>query len=383
PDIELHPSDKAASFSLVLKGTSDSRTTAYKDPARIYGSSHSEFTARKRLEITANGLRALAAEVKVHETNNEILGADTDVGGLFAGMARNTAMKKARERIPDAEALAARRVRERVASRLNQEVDASVTSINRRLRQGPGAALEQHGLGPASLAAHSTSKELVVEASLLFANQLAAGSPPAALPKGARAVVQIHESAVNNAIDQLGLAGQTIEGAHVRERIAQALAPVFGTSVKLPDDPEQQAPEGSITFAARAPLRVRFVDGQIEVILHAASLQRGNLKTPAQVIRARYQPVLAENRVTLRRQGDVEIRAAEISPEVVSISLQGFAAARDAAIGAALRAPMDRVFRPQINSPKAFTITTELGNVVPLEVTALESRDGWLTLAVR
>ena len=115
--------------------------------------------------------------------------------------------------------------------------------------------------------------------------------PPSALiAKGA--AVQLHESALNNAIDALGLQGRTILEKDLAKELEVALTDLFQREISLTkkDDPQPAVAEGepepptSFVFSSSDPIRVHFNNNQITLVLRAGVLQEGKEAIPEQII---------------------------------------------------------------------------------------------------
>ena len=133
PNVQILPSEHSARFTVLLNGVSDSSTTAKKRPATIFGKCHSEFIARKQIELTEAGLLvAEPTEVEVLKAKMEYTGAEVDVAGFLKKIARKTALRKAAEKRPAAEALTRKRLQERVSAQLDHEVNTTLKQVNER-----------------------------------------------------------------------------------------------------------------------------------------------------------------------------------------------------------------------------------------------------------
>ena len=128
--IDLRPNNSAARFDLTLNGTVQSSTQGVTDRATVYTSGHHQYWARK--PITFDGLAFKLSEATIQvSANNTTTGASTGADGtLFGGIAENVAIRTARGKRSQSEAIARQRVSSRVLPEFNKEVDNKFTTAN-------------------------------------------------------------------------------------------------------------------------------------------------------------------------------------------------------------------------------------------------------------
>src|SRR5262249_36218675 len=115
------------------------------------------------------------------------------------------------------------------------------------------------------------------------------------------ASIQIHESAINNLLDGLQLAGRTFTFAELCDYIAdRANCPMLQPPANLPAD-------AIITFADRDPVRARCENGKLWLTLAAKELSRGANRWQNIVATVAYEPQVEGLRVRLVRSGLFEL----------------------------------------------------------------------------
>src|SRR6185295_3765339 len=90
--IDLVPSSSVAAFDIVANGQVSSNTVGVTDQAQIYTQGNHSFVAAKRILLNGERVSTQPARMVGISTNNTTTGANTNVGGLFAGFANNVAV---------------------------------------------------------------------------------------------------------------------------------------------------------------------------------------------------------------------------------------------------------------------------------------------------
>jgi len=194
---------------------------------------------------------------------------------------------------------------------------------------------------------------------LAAADQLAAFTPRPRAPVGSMLSVQVHESAVNNALERLGLAGRRLS----LEELVTLLCQRAGVEPRVPDDlPEDVA----VGFASVQPLRVQCRDGLVHVRVALDSLESGRRSWRDLVVGVTYRPKADGAQVFLEREGPVQIGGP----------------GRQGRAEIALRAVFGKIFpkeRPLPLVPESFGTDPKLAE---LDVLQAVSTDGWLAVSL-
>jgi hypothetical protein len=172
--------------------------------------------------------------------------------------------------------------------------------------------------------------------------------------------LQIHESTINNAIENFGLAGRTFELRSLYDRLAQRLGQ---PDLKAPDDVPDHV---QVTFDEKDCLHVRFDKGGVQIELRIKELVSNEKRWQNLVIRAGYQPTAAGLDAQLRR-----IEAVQVAGDRLSTRSK-----------VTLKAIFSRMFtrnRQVRLTPETIARDSRLTD---LHVSQLVIEDGWLGLAV-
>lgn len=384
PNVQILPSEHSARFTVLLNGVSDSSTTAKKSPATIFGKCHSEFIARKQIELTKGGLLvAEPTEVEVLKAKMEYTGAEVDVAGFLKKIARKTALRKAAEKRPAAEALTRKRLQERVSAQLDHEVNTTLKQVNERYYWLWETLLKNESLAVTAVDTFSNDQSLFVSGTFLSEGQLAGNVAPEVSTESL-AAIQIHESALNNAFDQLKLEGRTVAATELKTGMLTVLGEHLGIVVDFKNSQEDTKVSGSITFATKDPLRVRFTDGKIQLVSHASSFQQGSVKVPGKIMRIHYVPQIEDDRIVFLRNGPIDIEDPQVTTDatVASVALGGLLGGASAAFDALLSIALDQFFVHKLSLPRSSVLQTEMTKDVKLEFGEASIEQKWLVLNV-
>ena len=374
---DLRPSNRNARFDLTLNGTIQSNTVGVTSEATVYTQGNHTFVAKK--EVTFDGLKFVTGpgtiSVNPHNTTTGISTAMS--GGLLGGIAQGVASREVEARRGEAEAIAASRVRENVLPKFDAEVDKNFSEAGGRLEKEVFKGLKDTGLYPDAFVYQTTESTLHLDSRLMKDTELGADIPVTTAPTDRGATLLMHETAVNNAIDRMGLAGQTVTEPQLREKLEAFFSKALNKEVKLAPPPkvakadgeakedEDNGP-GTIMFAAADPIRVQFENGELTLVIRAGFKQEGKDDIPTREITVPITFEIKDNKILVTR-GAVRVVAA--GGEGGGIAINGVVRKK---IQSALP---DREVdaKVEIKGPKASVVTN---------VSAIKLLDGWIHISV-
>ncbi|HEX7377500.1 MAG TPA: hypothetical protein VF278_10325 [Pirellulales bacterium] len=301
--IHMIPDPRTVRFTIEAKGFVLARTASRRDPVTVYSNSDSAYLARKQVQLTDEGLKTWPAEVEV-SNNSRLRGIETDFDDipLIGALVESIARHKHAESEP-----AVRRVaRRKVASRVEEEVEAAIEPKLARLRQQYRervvSPLEGLSLAASIIEMQTTDARLTSRLRLAADEQLAASTPRPMALAGSLASLQMHQSLANNICDRVDLDGHTFTLPGLQQRLVKAfrLAPEV-LSEEYPSDL-------LIQFAPRDALTVRFEAGHIELTLGVAELRKPPKVWRDFQVRVCYRPQVHGLDVRFVRDGTVQLR---------------------------------------------------------------------------
>ncbi|MCA9010093.1 MAG: hypothetical protein KDB01_10130 [Planctomycetaceae bacterium] len=288
---DIKPSSDRAMFDLNVNGTVHSSTVAQKSPATIWSRGNNSFWMNKSVVFDGRHVTSTAASFDVN-TSSQVTGLATKFDGIpiIRGIVRNIASQKIAESKPQSEALTARKIRDAALPKFESESNQQFSTANSTLNQVL-ASLERRGVGPDSTSARSSNTHMALSTRTIGVSRLGGSLQPPSALIATGAAVQLHESALNNAIDALGLQGRTILEKDLARELEIALTDLFQRPIKLTDGVPQPAekdaepePPTSFVFSNSDPIRVHFENNQITLVLRAGVLQEGKDEIPEQII---------------------------------------------------------------------------------------------------
>jgi hypothetical protein len=170
---------------------------------------------------------------------------------------------------------------------------------------------------------------------------------------------QIHDSSVNNACEQFGIAGRRLS----LEELLRLVCERLGLDPTVPED----LPEGvAVTFARSQPLRIECRDGLVHVRVALDALESGRRNWHDIVVRVSYRLTSSGPQILLEREGALQLGGP---------SHQG-------RMEIALRTIFGKIFpkeRPIPLLPKAVAANPRIAD---LQAVQTVSSDGWLAIAL-
>ena len=315
--VDLRPSPNTARFDLALSGTIQSNTVGVTSQATVQTSGYHTFLAAKPITFDGQKFTTAPATISVNP-HNTTTGISTNMGGfLFGGIARNIASQEVEARRGQAESIASSRIQERVLPQFNSEADKSFAEATDKIDKEVFAGLRSTGLYPDAITYQTTDTVLRVNSRLMATGELGADTPHAGLASDRGATAMLHESAINNSIDRLELAGQTLNDAELRAKFEKFLSKALNREVKFKETAKAASEDGdeakslsAIMFAPTDPMRVRIENGELVLVIRAGFKQEGKDDIPMREIVA---PLSFEvkGKEILATRGNVAVTAAD------------------------------------------------------------------------
>jgi len=358
--IRLIPDPNRLRPALEIQGAVAALTESTSGPATFSNVSESAYLALKELEIGTWGLRMRPAQVTVDNSIRlRSLRTSLDMIPLVGAVVQEIAQSQHEKSQPEM----TREVEEKIAARakqqIDEEADARLGDLDEKLKARVLEPLAKLSLGPTMVSAQTTERRLTMRLRLASEEQLAGHTPRPRALSDSLASCQIHESALNNAIERMGFDGGTFTPEEIRRRIAE----ILNSPEMLEEDPGRDDVE--ITFAQNDAVTVRCQDGRMEVTLSIAKLTKSPNHWDDFRVRAYYRPEINGRNGELARDGLVELCADQ--------SLQS---------QIALRTIFSKTFsrhRPWKLSPERLVTDPRMAD---LAVTQLVIDDGWIGWAL-
>lgn len=357
--IQLTPDTDEICFDLVVDGQLSTYGITDAGPISMTSRGAGQFTVRKPIKVSQQGL--LVGPSKASASNRARLmniSTSFDSVPLMGSMLRALAKNQHADNLPEANREVAQKIVWQSCRECDQESEKKFAELSARIEEKVWNPLVRLGLQPASYM-QTNADTATLRLRLHADTQLAAHTPRPREPTGTLMGFQIHQSALNNAFDRLGIGGQKLSLEALFTRVQERM----GIEPKVPED----LPEGvNVTFEAVEPVRVEFVDGLVNVRVSIDALESGRRDWYDVIGQVNYKPVAIGNRVLLERDGPIRISGP----------------GHRGRIEFALRTIFGKIFpkeRPLVLLPEK--ITDHPGTQDLAAVQAV-SWDGWLALAL-
>ena len=361
-DIDLKPANDRWVLKLKANGRVETDSVGKQGVVSVRTAASAKFDASSHIEVTKRGLYVGDADAKVR-SSTRLRGVETAYDGwpLVGPLVRSIAEERYRDMAPQANRLANREARARIESEMDARIENRVDETAVALSEMVLGPLGRLQLDPCVTDMQTTEQRLLARYRVAGDWQLGAFTPrPRALSDSLMSV-QLHQSALNNTLEQLIPSEQAIG---IRDLISKS----FGTFGKADVDiPEDIPADVTVQFARTRPITVEIEDGMLWLTLRILRLRRNSgIDLTQFIVRAGYRPEIDGMNARLVRDGHLRISGPRM-------------AMRE-------RLPVRAIFN------KVFAASREIPLTVPrlvenpatngLVVSQLELRDGWLAMAI-
>lgn len=360
--IQLIPSSDRWNLLLRAQGNVATRSTGSRSIVAVHTSGHSEFDAGKAIEITKRGIELEDTTVKV-SGRTRLRNIETDFDGwpLLGTLARSLAEDRYESMAPKANRIANRTLQQRIQSEIDETVQTRADRATEQLSDlvlGPLSSLK---LDPKVTDLETTDERLLARFRLAGDWQMAAFTPRPRAPKSSLMSVQIHQSALNNTIEQLLPRGQ----ATSIETMLANIATTFGQEAwTMPEDIPSDV---TIQFSSTRPVTVEIEDDRLWITLRIIRLRRpGSVDLTNFIVRAAYKPQMDGIHASLVRDGHLRISGPRMSMRE--------------------RLPARTIFNKVLSSNREIPVVVPRLQQHPamegMAVSQLELRHGWMAVAI-
>lgn len=370
---DIKPSTNRAMFDMNVNGTVHSSTVATKSPATIWSQGNNSFWMNKSVFFDGRNVTSTAATFSVN-TSSQVTGLKTKFDGIpiVRRIVRNIATQKIAESKPQSEALTAQKIRDAALPKFEDEANQQFSTANTTLNK-MFASLEKRGVAPDSTSARSSNTHIALSSRTIGLERIGGSLQPPSALIASGAAVQLHESALNNAIDALGFQGRTILEKDVASELESALSDLFQRDIKLTDgtaEPvkadEEPEPPTSFVFSKSDPIRVHFDKNQITLVMRAGVIQVGKEEIPEQIITIPIEMSLQGGKVVLE-PGKIGIASKEETDRLKQITRAN----------QIRRILSNRLVRRELNG--TIDLQAAGDKTLPLTLTMIQLLDGWLS----
>lgn len=360
--LDLVPDNQRLRMKLVANGNVNAQTRSYAGPAVVFNRNQSHFHLQKMITCDQRGVH-IGKSSTTATTKLKVLGLRTEYDGVpFIG---SIARRKVQQQVNEQRNLAKRVIDRRVASQAQSMVDTQLTqqlfAVQQQAEEKLVQPLRKLQLDPTTISLQTTNNRMVYRGRLAAEHHLAAFTPrPNALANSVVSL-QLHESAINNAIERMHIDGRR---GDLRQMLEAAVNSRPKVNFQIPDD----VPDGvTLQLADQDAIRMRWQDGSMRISIRVAEIAFKRRSWKNFTVSANYRPKAAGLEAELYRDGVVEL----VGKKRLSMRDQ-----------VALRGIFGKVFSKNRNIPLMPADLAKDRRLSDLHVTQFTIRDGWVGVSI-
>ena len=362
--VRLLPDDERFRIGLEVHGQVVSDTAATSGPATFYSEGQTDFIARKMVQVTRRGVLVWPAIANADgESSLTDVATTYDNFPLLGAMVRNVATSKHAASEYEAMLEVEGKVADQAREQLDAEANRRITEYEEKFKQRLFSPVARLDLNPTPLSLATTPQHMEAHLRLAGDQQLAAPAPTTAPSTESHLNIQLHLSALNNAVDQLGLGGRQIALPELYQIVAEKLGQ---SNFVVPADIPSNVKIKSL-FTQPRPQADSGDAGRLKITLKIDELKVRRSKYENLTVRAYYRPSISGLQADLVRDGSIQVE----SPR--RLRAKGVFV---------VRGVFAKVFQRNKPLPLLDERFSEDHRLAGLEVTQLELRDDWISLSI-
>ncbi|GEM_PF-5814371 len=291
---------QGARLVITARGLVRSWTQASQGLVTTHERTVARFSAQRLIQLRPDGLRSWPTRLEL-DARSELAGIETELDGLplLGDLVREIALSQREEMLPEAQAEARWKLRRRIQAQFDRQVDQALAALDRKRMARLNQLRKRLRLDPLLLA-HTTSQRLVLRVRLAGPDQLGAHTPRPRALAGSWASLQVHQSAINNVLDRLQLAGRRFTMPEL-ERHLQSL-------LDVPVELGKKERRAAFRFAQHRPVVVHMSQGKVWLHIHLAELVTTKHRWQNLSVQVGYRPVRKGRWFYLQREGHVKLQ---------------------------------------------------------------------------
>ena len=358
--VDLIPAENEWRLSLLTDGRVLTRSVGRRGPAAVSTASRNQFGASTPITIKPTDV-ALGRSVVDVRGGSRLRGINTDFDGwpLIGSLVRGIAESEYWQKASLSDRIAGNRMRSEIGGQIDEDIQARLDEATEKFSKSVLGPLVSLQLQPRVMDMQTTESRLIARYRMAGDWQLAAMTPRPRAPSDSLLSVQVHQSAMNNTLEQLFVQStpQPIE------ELMQQCLDLLGIRQGLPED----LPRGvKIQFAKHRPITVEIEDGRVWMTLRVIRLQKENgMSLRNFIVRASYQADFDGLHAFLVRDGHLSISGPRMSMRQ--------------------RLPVRAIFNKVLSPTQQVSLSNPelLAERLPAEtvISQIELRDGWVGLA--
>ncbi len=366
--VDFVPSQNGAKYRVNVSGhiQSSNVSVPYEAPkVSIYSRGNHAYTGTSEVTFDGKHYRFSTPSVGV-DVSNQLSGVNSSRGhglfGIIKNIEKNTAWEEAQSKRWQAERITADKISRNVSAEMNQALTKGIQQANETLQKNVISPLVRAELFTPVNHASSTQDSWILSFRGNRPTEIAGGVPPI-VATGTRPdmLVQMHESFLNNSANRMSLAGAKLTTAETADRLKAFMAKVFpNAKVSFALGEEAANNPNLFLFETEDPIRVRLLDGSVQLVLRFGIKKPNKEPIPAYEITVPLHLAIDKDRISVKK-GTISLRAVEP---------KGGAAVL---IAAQYRRAMNEVFADESSFSRFQT-----GKNGQLEITQLRIVDGWV-----
>jgi hypothetical protein len=380
------PNDDKAVLLFNSKGHTVSQNTGFNGPAVIGSTSNTDFTAKKRVEMTDEAFVTGSAKANA-TTHLDIHSVSKNGGGLGSRLVSRIGWKRAQQSRGQAESISANHAETRVEGQFNDELNDEVQKLRDRYVDEYRRPLERRDEVPDYIRFSSDRSSIRFETAQASRSQLGATDAPPPAREEHDVVMRLHETAVDNYSASI-LGGATArqtkpdEDVKFNVELPKWMKDMWKKRKTEPtnDASGKQEPfkEYAMTLREDRPISVGFERDRVKLTVHMTHLKSGEKTFDNWDVTGTYTPELSEGKVLLHREGNLTMLPADFRGQLNS---------RQVAERRNLEEELNRRSAQGQGFPKTIEFepvkpSGKLAEAGPLEFRSFTPGDGWLSIGL-
>ena len=359
--INFLPSNNSLAVRMTANGFVHAQTQTFSGPVRLFSHSDSNFKAYKDFSLTPRGVEVVPATATTSSRSRlQDIRTEFDHMPILGSIVESIALDQHAEKKVPAQREAAAKVSRQVERGLDRELDKHLQQADEKLDTFVVAPLAKLGLAPDVIELQSNEQRAIMRVRIAGADQLASHTPRPRAYSDNVASVQLHQSAINNVLERLGLQGRHFTAAELyRFAVEELYVPDVVDPALIPGDIE-------VTFAKVDPITVHCDNGRVELRMAIEELQRAGKSWRDFTVRAEFKTEIVDGCNCFVRDGLIHLSG----PRLGTTSQ------------IALRTVFAKVFPDDMRVPLWPEQLSTDPRFADLDVQQVDIRDGWLGMAI-
>ena len=298
--VRVIPDPNSLLIGLEARGVVSSRTVSRGGPAKLQSKGATKFVANKQVQVTNQGVTTSKTKAQA-QNKTQLVGLSTEYDRmpLIGSYVRTKARSEYQRRRGRASSEVEKKISQQIVDAVNKQTEEGITRLENRYQEAVLDRAKNLGIDVTPIDMRTTDLRWIARFRISGQDQLGAHTPRMRAPSDSLISMQLHESALNNMLEGVGLDGKRMSTNELREHFVETLA--------LEQIEEDFGEKATLHFAEEDAVHVALEEGRMKLTLSLREIVVRGKRHQNFKVHVFYRPEVLGSKALLVQEGTPQI----------------------------------------------------------------------------